>query len=35
MDKNELLQEQTREKKDPQTMLISTWPPKLKTFPSI
>ena len=35
MDKNELLQDQTRENKDPQTTLVSTWHPKLSAIPSV
>ena len=35
MDRNELLRDQTRENKDPQTILVSTWHPKLSTIPSI
>ena len=33
MDRNELLRDQTRE--NPQTILISTWHPKLNAIPSI
>ena len=35
MDRNELLQDRIREKKDPQTILDSTWHPKLSAIPSI
>ena len=33
MDRNELLRDQIRENKDPQTILVSTWHPKLSTIP--
>ena len=35
MDWNELLQDRIRENKDPQTILVSTWRPKLSAIPSI
>ena len=35
MDRNELLRDQTQENKDPQTILVSTWHPKLSAIPSI
>ena len=35
MDKNELLRDRIRENKDPQTILVSTWHPKLSAIPSI
>ena len=35
MDRNELLRDRTRESKDPQTILVSTWHPKLSAIPSI
>ena len=35
MDRNELLQDRIRENKDPQTILASTWHPKLSAIPSI
>ena len=35
MDRNELLQDRIRENKDPQTILVSTWNPKLSAIPSI
>ena len=35
MDRNELLREQIRENKEPQTILVGTWYPKLSTIPSI
>ena len=34
MDRNELLRDQIRENKDPQTILVSTWHPKLSAIPS-
>ena len=35
MDRNALLQDQIRKNKDPQTILVSTWHPKLSVVPSI
>ena len=35
MDRNELLREKIRENKDPQTILVSAWHPKLSAIPSI
>ena len=35
MDRNELLRDRIRENKDPQTILVSTWHPKLSAIPSI
>ena len=35
MDRNELLREQIRENKEPQTILVGAWYPKLSTIPSI
>ena len=35
MDRNELLGDRIRENKDPQTILVSTWHPKLSAIPSI
>ena len=35
MDRNELLWDQIRENKDPKTILVSTWHPKLSAIPSI
>ena len=35
MDRNELLRDQIRENKDPQTILVSTWHPKLSAIPSV
>ena len=35
MDRNELLRYRIRENKDPQTILVSTWHPKLSAIPSI
>ena len=35
MDRNELLREQIRENKDPQTILVGTCHPKLNAIPSI
>ena len=35
MDRNELLQDEIPENKDPQTILVSTWHPKLSAIPSI
>ena len=35
MDRNELLRDRIWEHKDPQTILVSTWHPKLSAFPSI
>ena len=35
MDWNELLRDRIRENKDPQTILVSTWHPKLSAIPSI
>ena len=35
MDRNELLQDRIRKRKDPQTILVSTWHPKLSATPSI
>ena len=35
MDRNALLRDQIRENKDPQTILVSTWHPKLSAIPSI
>ena len=35
MDRNELLQDRIRENKDPHTILVSTWHPKLSAIPSI
>ena len=35
MDRNELLRDRIREKKDPETTLVSTWHPKLSDIPSI
>ena len=35
MDRKELLRDQIRENKDPQTILVSTWHLKLSAFPSI
>ena len=34
MDRNELLWDQIRENKDPKTILVSTWHPKLSAIPS-
>ena len=34
-DRSELLQDRTRENKDPQTILVSTWHPKLSAIPSL
>ena len=34
-DRNELLRDRIRENKDPQTILASTWHPKLRAIPSI
>ena len=35
MDRNKLFRDQTRENKDPQTILISTWHSTLNAIPSI
>ena len=35
MDRNELFRDRIRENKDPQTILVSTWHPKLSAIPSI
>ena len=35
MDRNELLQDRIRENKDPQTILVSTWHPKVSAIPSV
>ena len=35
IDRNELLRDRIRENKDPQTILVSTWHPKLSAIPSI
>ena len=35
MDRNELLRDRFRENKDPQTILVNTWHPKLSGIPSI
>ena len=35
MDRNELLRDRIRENKDPQTILVSTWHPRLSAIPSI
>ena len=35
MDRNELLRDRISENKDPQTILVSTWHPKLSAIPSI
>ena len=35
MDRGELLRCRTRENKDPQTILVSTWYPKLNAIPII
>ena len=35
MDRRELLRDRSRENKDPQTILVSTWHPKLSAIPSI
>ena len=35
MNRNELLRDRIWEKKDPQTILVSTWHPKLSAIPSI
>ena len=35
MDRSELLRDRSRENKDPQTILVSTWHPKLSAIPSI
>ena len=35
MDRNELLRDRFRENNDPQTILVSTWHPKLSAIPSI
>ena len=35
MDRNELLRDEIPENKDPQTILVSTWHPKLSAIPSI
>ena len=35
IDRSEVLRDQTRENKDQQTILISTWDPKLNAIPSI
>ena len=35
MDRNELLQDRILENKDPQTILVGTWHPKLTAIPSI
>ena len=35
MDRNDLLRDQIREDRDPQTILVSTWHPKLSAIPSI
>ena len=35
MDRNELLQDQTRKNKEPQTILVSTWHTKLSAILSI
>ena len=35
MDRNELLRDRIRENKDPHTILVSTWHPKLSAIPSI
>ena len=35
MDRNELLRDLTRENKDPQTILVNTWHPKLNAISSI
>ena len=35
MDRNELLRDRIRENKYPQTVLVSTWHPKLSAIPSI
>ena len=35
MDRKELLRDRKRENKDPQTILVSTWHPKLSDIPSI
>ena len=35
MDRNELLRDRIRENKDPKTMLVSTWHPKLSAIPSM
>ena len=34
MDRSELLRDQIRENKDPQTIVVSTWHPKLSAIPS-
>ena len=34
-DRNELLRDRIQENKDPQTILVSTWHPKLSAIPSI
>ena len=35
MDRNKLFQDRTQENKDLQTILVSTWHPKLNAIPSI
>ena len=35
LEKSELLRDRIRENEDPQTILVSTWHPKLSTIPSI
>ena len=35
MDKNELLRDRIQENKDPETILVSTWHPKLNVILSI
>ena len=35
MNKNELLRDRIRENKDPETILVSAWHPKLSAIPSI